>query len=466
MFPYEKVRPNSNILIYGAGTVGIEYLKQMLITKYCNVVAVIDRNYKAYSSMVIPVCSSDCISKLKYDYIIIALKSAIYIDEIVSNLLSQGVDKAKIICSFERDADVPIFSRENVKEDSWIAAYERSRMSIAILVSGGIGDMVIHKRLIAEIVKMAPECLIDIYCSGLEDFLKYLYTYCKNINEIILDLGTRYMEHCNEYGIGLELASTRYIHITELKKNCFIEEYPDFMKSIEKLYEESQKENFNFNTLLYSIYQRRVYNGENAYSALNYNGAFKITDKQVDIPLVKEIEQEFYALNLGEYITINYGNMTKRSADKVAKMWPYSYFEQIVIRFKKKYPTIKVIQVGEKCAPRIKGVDKYLLGEKFELLSYILKNAFFHFDIEGGLVHIASQLGTKCIVLFGPTSVEYFGYSNNINISAGTCHNCCGLYRDLYACARNMEKPECMYAITPELVMEHISMYMTSVLTH
>ena len=33
LFPFEKIKPNSNVLIYGAGVVGMEYLKQIDLTE-------------------------------------------------------------------------------------------------------------------------------------------------------------------------------------------------------------------------------------------------------------------------------------------------------------------------------------------------------------------------------------------------------------------------------------------------
>ena len=144
----------------------------------------------------------------------------------------------------------------------------------------------------------------------------------------------------------------------------------------------------------------------------------------------------------------------------MAKVWPFEYFEKFVSMFKEKYPNIDVIQLGDNQAPKIKNIDKYILGEEFGTVAHVLNNSLLHIDIEGGLVHMASQLGTKCIVLFGPTPIEY---SNNINIKAGNCHNCYGVYKDTYKCARDMERPECMYSITPKMVMENVNTYLKEI---
>lgn len=463
LFPYEKVSPGARVLIYGAGLVGIEYLKQIMITHYCEVVGMVDRNYAEYPAMVVPIYAPADISKLEFDNIIIALKSGIYVDEIKDVLFSQGVNQKQIISSFERDTNFSVSGTRKQKELSVALAYKKSKISIALLVSGGIGDMVIQKRFVSEIIKIAPTCQIDIYCPGGGDFLRYLYMKCRNINAVILDLGSRYTEQVEKYVLGIEMVSTRYIHVNMFNKEELEEQNKNLAERMQKLREESQIEDFNHNTLLYAIYQRRLYNKFNAYTALGYNGAFEIYDKKVDIPLVKKADKKFKELELGRYITLNYGNATVKEAKKVAKMWPYEYFVKMVAMFKEKYSGINVVQVSGGRTTKIEGIHCFLQDKEFELVAHILKNAIFHIDIEGGLVHIASQLGTKCFVLFGPTSREYFGYDDNVNIIAGTCHNCCGLYRDLYICARGMDEPECMYSITPEYVMERICRYMDSI---
>ncbi|MDD7056415.1 MAG: glycosyltransferase family 9 protein, partial [Selenomonadaceae bacterium] len=139
-----------------------------------------------------------------------------------------------------------------------------------------------------------------------------------------------------------------------------------------------------------------------------------------------------------------------------AKQWPLAYFTAWVKLFKERYPHVQVVQVGGADTERIVGADYYLLGRDIELVKYVLRGAVFHLDIEGGLVHLATQLGTRCVVLFGPTPLRIFAYEQNINIVTGPCHDCWFLYGEAFACARHMEKPICMYAITPDMVMKKI----------
>lgn len=464
LFPYEKVKPNTNILIYGAGIVGMEYLKQMLITHYCNVIGFVDKKYKEYTSFKVPVYSPNDIAKLEIDYVVIAVSTGVYVNEIKRVLFGQGIDEDQIVCIFTREDDISVYGNHDSVGISQTLAYQQSNISLALLLTGGgIGDLVMNKRFVEEIIRLVPNVLIDIYYENSGDFLKYLYSDCNNVNIIIPNLGTRYAIKCSEYAIGMEIATIRYVHVDIFKKERFEMLNKEFVEKVCKLMEESEKEDFSLGTLYYVIYGKRLYNGYNAYTAFNYNGAFDIKDKNVHIPLSQESERYFHNLELGKYITTNCGNGASEDGNIIAKSWPHEYYEQLAILFKKKYTMIDFVQISGKKVRKIKGADRYLLGEDFNVMSYVLKNSIFHLDVEGGLVHIASQLGTKCVVLFGPTSKEYLGYDNNINISAGTCHNCFGLCKDPNKCARNMSEPECMYSITPELVMKHIDLYMESI---
>ena len=131
---------------------------------------------------------------------------------------------------------------------------------------------------------------------------------------------------------------------------------------------------------------------------------------------------------------------------------------------KKQYKGIEVIQLGEQMDLNIEGVDRYILGQDLELVKYILRDSILHIGGDGGLVHLATQLKTKCAVIFGPTPEWFFGYKSNINIVAKKCSACCFLERDFTKCLRRMEEPECMFSITPEIVMTNIQSYLNNVL--
>ena len=110
----------------------------------------------------------------------------------------------------------------------------------------------------------------------------------------------------------------------------------------------------------------------------------------------------------------------------------------------------------------IKNADVLLLGKNLELVKYILKNSLLHIDCEGGPVHLASQLGTKCVVFFGVTDVNYYGYTQNINLVSEVCSPCYFVWESNKECLLKSKEPPCMLSITPQKVFEVTYNYLKS----
>lgn len=157
------------------------------------------------------------------------------------------------------------------------------------------------------------------------------------------------------------------------------------------------------------------------------------------------------------FITIHRGCDANHSSYST-KLWPQEYYEIIVKLIKKTYPNISIVQLGvnnERC-PRIEGVDYSLVGKtSIKELMYILSKASLHIDGEGGMVHLRHAVhGGKSIVLFGPTSPEFFGYEENENIKGTGCKiSCEWITRNWQDKCIRGGKAHCMYSITPEFVM-------------
>lgn len=456
LFPFEKVEKGDRIVIYGAGLLGQEYLKQIRLTGYCEVVALADKNYQHYPDMGIPVIAPEDIHLQKFDKVILAIRTAISFHEMSRILAEQGIPEKKLVCVFER-----------ALEDNGMAGTanfpQHCRTDrIALLLKGGIGDSIIQKRWLRELLHYIPEYQAEIFNINNVEFLEYLYQDMPNVCGIVRDLGMRYRAACREYALALTVEACHFIKVDWFCEEIFKEGHPDFVRRVKKLQEETQKENADLSTPMHLTNLTRLYLGCNCYTGFNYHGAFDVRDKQVGIPLTEKGRREFEALSLRQYMTVNYGNGDCRDGSKVAKSWPKWRFEEVIADVHGLYPDLQVVQVGMAGAEKLQGADACLFGRSFDSLAYVLKNAVLHLDIEGGLVHMASQLGTKCVVLFGPTVEEYYGYEKNTNIRAGTCRNCWGLYSDVNRCARGLKEPECMYAITPKMVVKEIKAWMDS----
>lgn len=456
LFPFEKIQFGSRILIYGAGDVGQAYLKQLLMTKYAEVVAFIDRAWDRYPAMVVPVYSSKEISRLSYDYIVLAFKMGNFAEDVKKNLISSGVDEKKIIFTGARNDDVQIVLPK--AEVSYLVkdelAYEKSNVSVALKYGPGLGDAIIKKRLFVELAKLAPNAKFDIYAPNGSKYINSIYSDQPNLNIVVDDGGALYAQHHEKYVFSMSIfymIQVNHVNYDNLDKYC--PALADVARKIEFA-------NETYGLSIYPVTQnwihlgRAYYMGWNCYNLYNYTGAFDIQDKSVTIPLQSDFKATFEAMSLGNYITVSYGNgvASKGNQKLISKQWPKTYFEAYIATFHEN-TTFKVVQLGDMNTELLGGADRVVFGANLELVKYILKNSLLHLDIEGGLVHLATQLGTKCIVLYGPTQENIFSYEQNINIASETCKGCCMLYTNTYYCAKGLDEPECMYSIKPELVL-------------
>ena len=103
---------------------------------------------------------------------------------------------------------------------------------------------------------------------------------------------------------------------------------------------------------------------------------------------------------------------------------------------------------------KVENADRHFMNVDLELTKHILANSLLHVGCDGGLVHLATALGTKCLVLFGANSVDYFGYDKNINVVSDVCFPCMYTAAEWTDCLRGDREPPCMLSITPQHVCE------------
>ncbi|WP_037354207.1 hypothetical protein [Selenomonas sp. FC4001] len=465
LFPFEKVPKGCRIVIYGAGDVGQEYLEQLMASGYCKVLAFIDRSYAKYAPMIVPVYPVEKVLSLSFDFIVLAFKMGTHVRAVIKRLISFGVAAKKIIYIEPRkDVEVLTASNRPDREIMYDFAYLHDGISIALRYGTGLGDAIVKKKFFMELVAMAPNCRIDIYSPGASDMIEIVYRDQPNLNAVINDGGALYAKHKSRYSLAFSML------LFMLNVDAFneeeIEDYnSEFAEKMMNFRQAVNKYNLSVMgvTSQYVHFQRMKLLGLNYYNYLNYTGVLNIKGHEVSIPLDPVYKKQYEHLALmGKYITINYGGGVEASNKNngIAKDWPFEYVEKFVKLFKKKYPKIKIVQLGSAETVQINEVDKCFLGKNLELVKYILKESLLHVDKEGGLVHLATQLGTKCVVCFGPTSVDYFGYDENINILVGDCHGCYCLYDGFDVCAKGMEMPDCMWKITPEMVMKKVDEFL------
>ncbi|MDR2590936.1 MAG: glycosyltransferase family 8 protein [Oscillospiraceae bacterium] len=103
VFPYDLVYKDSQVILYGAGTIGEKIFVNKDVNKYCNIVLWVDKQYKQknednmYNENYTLLSSPKEILNAVYNYIVIAVGFEDIVDSIKQDLEALGVPKEKII---------------------------------------------------------------------------------------------------------------------------------------------------------------------------------------------------------------------------------------------------------------------------------------------------------------------------------------------------------------------------------
>lgn len=154
------------------------------------------------------------------------------------------------------------------------------------------------------------------------------------------------------------------------------------------------------------------------------------------------------------YITVHNGFDAEfgKASPNSTKVYPR--FGDVVSRVKAMFPDLRVVQVGTVTSKAIPSADINLIGATtIQELAAIIRNSWLNLDNESGIVHLASCLGVRSCVVFGPTSLDYYAYPQNINLAPPVCGECWWIREDwMSRCARGHEQPPCMSQQSPETV--------------
>jgi ADP-heptose:LPS heptosyltransferase len=173
----------------------------------------------------------------------------------------------------------------------------------------------------------------------------------------------------------------------------------------------------------------------------------------------KDVKDYYSKYSSHSYITVHDGFDTNNKNVKnfrSMKNWGMDAWTILITDFKKKYPEVRVMQLGGPTSRIIPGVDSCNVGKMtFEQSMFCLAGSLCHIDGDSGLVHAAKVFGVPSVVMFGPTNAKFFGYAENRNISSPFCGNCWWLHPDWMAnCPVGFSEPRCMDSITPKMVLE------------
>lgn len=336
-------------------------------------------------------------------------------------------------------------------------AFETGEVSIAFnSISGAMGDTLIAKSVFDAIVELVPNCKIDIYFTSelSKNYLKAFYGDSKNLNAIVNF--EFYESNIKRYDVAFRVWHMVLIDFANDQR--LQHSAPALLKAIYEINAYNRKSVYNTNEIgiiLRNITRAHIL-GINRYTCLSCGGALPIHDNHVKISLSSEGKSKFRKLELlKKYITIG-SNLGKKNnlARHSLKEWSTAYATDYISLLNIYLPQVKVVQIGGGGVEIIPNADIHILDADIELVKHILKNSLLHVDCESGLVHLATQLGTKCLVLFGPTDEKYYGFKENLNLVSDFCRPCVWAWDDGNKCLRGAKEPPCMLSHTPQHVCE------------
>lgn len=117
LFPFDKVKKGSDIVIYGMGVVGRQYLEQVRALSYCNVVALADRDASRFAQTKYHVVTLADLSQYTFDYIVVAAAFSGIAESIMQDLQQRAdISLEKVICVQAQKirSSTPLYGLENV----------------------------------------------------------------------------------------------------------------------------------------------------------------------------------------------------------------------------------------------------------------------------------------------------------------------------------------------------------------
>jgi ADP-heptose:LPS heptosyltransferase/ubiquinone/menaquinone biosynthesis C-methylase UbiE len=324
---------------------------------------------------------------------------------------------------------------------------DKNLIKIAMVRLGGLGDSLILGAHAKAVKKKYPNSQISLYIREKNDLLTDLphvarTVCCGNVNwkhlvdglikekryDLIFD--NRYITKV--YFKDLEKMAEPF------KKDCA--EYDRHFAKYREYYDGWIASNKNIEKLgcsTFELFYRStgLEGGEDDLQIVLAREHFKITKLIEDTP----------------YVTVHNGSDQARQT----KCYPTKNWIDVVIGLKKR--GFKVIQLGNTYEDTIEGASNLCGMTSIFETAALIKKAQFHVDSEGGLVHVARAVGTRSVVVFGPTPIKCFAYDSNVNIeSPEKCKGCWWTtemwWRD---CPKGFFEPiPCMANITPDEVLK------------
>lgn len=347
---------------------------------------------------------------------------------------------------------------------------DNDTLKVSFYVSGGFGDYLINANYIYNFCKFIKK---DINKNIQVDVISPAHQ--SQCHKAVFKNNFNYIDHCyidespEVYDVSFKLHS-----LLELIRCTNEEKIQKLSPHLYEIIKEIQE--FDRNYKFFAFYHTNAYhialaNGKTRLQLADISGKVGV-QKKFNFPVIYTNNEEelLEKLNLKDkrFITLNRGIDKNSTNSESTKMWSLDKYNEVVKCIKEKYSNIVLVQIGaskEKCK-LIDGIDIDLRGRTtLEDIKVLIKNSIIHIDCEGGFAHLRAALNAPhpAVVIFGPTSPDFYGYSSNINVYArNACPICCDWIIEKWQqkCLRNIPNAPCMNAVTAQEVFSLVDEYL------
>lgn len=340
---------------------------------------------------------------------------------------------------------------------SYKSEYYDSVCHVLLYPKGGIGDHIYFLKYCYCLRKQFGDTIIiDVLLEEKDRYLKdSLYKYAHYVDSV-------FENKCPKHDVVIELMRFPEIKNVDLRRikllsNSTLIEYL-FCVSQFKL----ANDNFYRSDYLgrwYSQIHRRTRENQSDIEDFLEMSSMADFSLHIDENITRNVLSKF-GFSQDSYVILQTGSgRVFQKVKEDTRQWPVEYYQKVVDLLREKHSEIKFIQCGKLCHNRINNVDINLVGKTtLEEVFVLIKSAKLLISAEGGYPAIRHFTSRKVsCVLFGPTDKDFFGFSENLNISSDVCVGCEWINRIWYKkCLLSGDKAFCMKSLVPEMLVTRI----------
>ncbi len=428
------------VIIYGAGGNYIDFAPW--IKERYEIVALVDGDQSKWGKKQegVKIESPDVITEHDYDFLIVTPTDG----ESIANYLKSEYSLS--------------FSKIELLETLVYGLKKDKHISVCFLIVGGLGDAIINYNYIYAFYDKFSEVGLSIDIANASNAFISFVENSEFVHSFIdVDFEKTDYDLVFELRRYPRIIRAEFFHIASAAPKLM-----DYLTSCRKFeYDNPNRIHFGPKYDGYNE-ETKAELCEKRYLQPDIYGEFGLTESYLPYIKVDSNLLSSFSLDESKYITIHRGCDRFFFSDNNVKLWPEKNYEELMVLIKKKYPDYKIVLLGEdyEKSDLIHHYDLDLLGKtNMPQLKAIIKGAALHIDTEGGLVHMRHSLKSgKSVVLFGPTSDDFFGYPENINIRTSDCPYPCEWKTKDWAvnCSNSEAKHICMESISPQMIIQQI----------